>query len=268
MSPLNGFIFISLFISFDLGVFFSITKYIKLEPGPLMVRKMDEKLHIGVILDGNRRYAKKRGLLSFEGHRYGAERVRELVNWCSELGVGELTLYTFSMDNFNRPQKEKDVLFKLFREYFKRFAEDKRAKKVKINFIGRLDLFPRDMQDIMNDLMEKTAENTELIVNFAMGYGGRAEIVDACKRIAEMVEAGKISPESIDEEMISQNLYLLHEPDLIIRPGGEKRVSNFLLWQGYYSEWYFSDKLWPEITKEDFEDAIKDYNSRERRYGK
>ena len=138
----------------------------------------------------------------------------------------------------------------------------------RINFIGRLKLFPKDIYEDMKKLMKKTRKNYGRIINFAMGYGGRAEIVDAMKKISKKVKEGKIKISEIDENIIQDNLYLSDEPDLIIRPGGERRVSNFLIWQSYYSEWYFTDKLWPEFTKSELIKAVKDLRTRERRFGR
>jgi tritrans,polycis-undecaprenyl-diphosphate synthase [geranylgeranyl-diphosphate specific] len=223
-------------------------------------------MHIGIILDGNRRFAKKNKLLAFKGHEVGAKKVEELISWSKELGIKELTLYAFSIENFNRSNKEKEVLFDLFRKSIAKI--EKELKNEKLNFIGRLDLFPEDMYEAMIKTINRTKDNNGIIVNLAMGYGGRTEIVDAVKKIATNVKNGKIEIKDIDKETVTKNLYLSSEPDLIIRPGGEKRVSNFLIWQGYYSEWYFCDKLWPEFEKEDIMAAIDDFNNRERRFGK
>ncbi len=231
--------------------------------------KEEKSMHIGIILDGNRRYAKKKGLMQWQGHKEGANKVAELMDWVKELGINEITLYSFSVENFNRSEKEKDVLFKLFKESIKKLNKDKRIDDdIRINFIGRLRMFPKDIVDDMKKIMERTKNNKGYTINFAMAYGGRQEIVDAAKKIASKVKSGGISEEDINEDTITDNLYLSSEPDMIIRPGGEKRVSNFLLWQSYYSEWHFTDKLWPEFTKEDLINAIEDYNSRERRLGK
>ncbi|MCK5283352.1 MAG: di-trans,poly-cis-decaprenylcistransferase [Nanoarchaeota archaeon] len=230
----------------------------------------DKRLHIGIILDGNRRYAKKKNIVPWKGHAYGADRAKDIINWCDTLNVRELTLYTFSVENFNRPEKEKKVLFKLFRSNFKKLEKDKRIdeRKIGINFIGRLHMFPNEMVEDMHRLMERTKGNKNYIVNFAMAYGGRAEIVDAVKKIAKEVKNNKISVNEIDEELVTQNLYLADEPDFIIRPGGEKRISNFLIWQSHYSEWIFVDKLWPEFTKADIIDSIDEFKSRKRRFGR
>ncbi len=224
-------------------------------------------MHVAIILDGNRRYAKSKKMPAWQGHRKGAKKVKELISWCDSLGITELTLYSFSIENFNRPKTEKDELFKLFRNNIKSISDEKK-NKARINFIGRLFLFPDDIQRSMKELMDSTEKNQGLRVNFAMAYGGRAEIVDCCKKIAIAAKKHSIEIDDIDEEMLNDNMYLQSQPDLIIRPGGEKRISNFLLWQGYYSEWYFTDRLWPEFTKEELIKAISEYNKRERRFGK
>ncbi len=242
---------------------------------------MEEKnpKHIAIILDGNRRYGKKAGN-RFKGHQVGAKKVEELFDWCIELGIKEVTLYTFSTENFNRPKKEVDYLMRLFKEQFNRLKKDKRVNegKIKINFIGRLELFSDNLRQDMKELMEKTSGNTDFIVNFAVGYGGRAEIVDSIKKIIQKFknarttsgnnsEGKEIKIGDIDEKLVSENLYLQSEPDIMIRPGGEKRMSNFLLWECAYSELFFLDKLWPEFEKEDLVKVIEEFKARERRFG-
>lgn len=224
-------------------------------------------MHVGIILDGNRRYAKKNNLFLWEGHRKGAEKVKELVEWCKNLSVNELTLYTFSLENFHRPKKEVVTLFGLFRKNLKELLKQKSFRDASITFIGRLHLFPEDISKMMIAVTEKSKHNSKIRINFAVGYGGRAEIVDALKKIITNLKEKSLREEEISEEIITKNLYLPDEPDLIIRPGGEKRVSNFLLWQGYYSEWYFTDTLWPEFTQQEFSHAMADYQKRVRRFG-
>ena len=224
--------------------------------------------HIAIVLDGNRRYGKKIGN-KFKGHEAGAKKVEELFNWCKELGIKEVTLYTFSTENFNRPKEEVDYLMKLFKKQFKKLKNNKRVNEgeVKVNFIGRLELFPQDLREDMKKLMEKTAGSEDFIVNFAVGYGSRAEIVDSIKKIINEIKNNEIKVENLDEKMVSENLYLKSEPDIMIRPGGERRMSNFLLWQTAYSELFFLDKLWPEFEKEDLVKIIEEFKARERRFG-
>jgi undecaprenyl diphosphate synthase len=223
--------------------------------------------HVAVILDGNRRYARKHGLPLYKGHEKGAENVKNLIGWAKELGVEELTLYSFSMQNFKRAKEEVSYLFKLAERFFRRILDaikkgtDKLLQYVRFNFVGRLYLFPKQIQTLARALIEKTKNHTGVKVNFALGYGGREEIVDAVKKIV------KKGVKKIDEKTISENLYLQSEPDLVIRTGGEQRTSNFLPWQATYSEWFFVKKTWPEFTKNDLKRIISEFNVRERRFG-
>tara|TARA_B100000315_G_scaffold149956_1_gene138649 strand:+ start:1292 stop:1987 length:696 start_codon:yes stop_codon:yes gene_type:complete len=231
---------------------------------------MDKGLSIAIILDGNRRYAKKQGLKPWQGHKFGVDKVKDFLKWCQELGVKELTLYTFSIDNFNRTEQEKKALFLLFEENIKKLKEDERLDKnsIRVRFIGRLQLFPDNIQKEMNEVMEKTKNNDNFKLNFAMAYGGKAEIVDATKKIIQKIKNKEISEEDIDEKLINENLYLTSSPDILIRPGGGKRISDFLIWQSNYAELFFLDKLWPEFTKEDLTAIIEEFKQRERRFGK
>ena len=226
--------------------------------------------HVAIILDGNRRFAKSLNLDPWKGHEYGEKKVRKLLDWCKEYGIKELTLYAFSMQNFNRPKIEFDYLMKLFIDAAKRLLEDEDLKKnnLKIRWVGRISLFPQDVQNAIKELEEKTKGNDGYTLNMAMAYGGKEELADAMKKIAEKIKSGSLRPEDITEETIAENLYVQSEPDLIIRTGGEKRTSNFLMWQSAYSEWIFLDKKWPEFEKEDFEECLKEYSQRERRLGK
>ena len=224
--------------------------------------------HIAIILDGNRRYAKKIGLRPWKGHEFGIKKLEQLLDWCIELGIKELTLYSFSTENFNRAKTEKDFLFSIFKREFNnmKHRKDIFKNKIRINVIGRIDMFPEDIRKAMLEMMEITKKHTNFIVNFAMAYGGRQEIVDSFKKIIE--HSKKLNPSNINENLITKNLYLQSEPDLVIRPGGEVRTSNFLTWQSVYSEWIFINKLWPEFTKEDLVNCIEEFKRRERRFGK
>ena len=224
--------------------------------------------HIGIIVDGNRRLAKKLMLKPWKGHELGAEKLEKLFEWCKELNIKELTLYCFSIENFNRPKEEFNYLMDLFKKEFTKMKDDSRLKDIKINFIGRINMFPKDVQDSMNVLMEKTKNSKPYMINFAMAYGGRAEVIDATKKIAEAVKEGKLNVDDINEQVFEKNLYNASEPDLIIRTSGEKRTSGFLIYQAAYSELIFIDKMWPEFEKEDFVKAIKEYSNRQRRFGK
>lgn len=221
--------------------------------------------HIAIILDGNRRYAKKLLKEPWKGHDFGADKVEKLLNWCKELKVSELTLYLFSMQNFNRDKKEIDYFMDLFCRFFeKKETKDKiHHNKVKITFIGRTYLLPHKVQEIINKVQEESKDYTGSQVNFAMAYGGREEIVDGVNKI---LKEGKVR--EVDEKKISEYLQLQSQPDLIIRTGGERRTSNFLIWQSWYSEWFFVDKYWPEFEKEDLIKVLEEFNQRERRFGK
>lgn len=226
--------------------------------------------HVGIILDGNRRFAKKLMLKPWKGHEFGAEKVKKLLEWAKDVGIKELTLYAFSYENFNRPKKEFDYLMYLFRKEFDNLIDNKDIykNKIKISFLGRLYLFPKDIQERMYRIMDKTKNNDKYIVNFAMAYGGRAEIVDAVKRIGEKIKEENLDVKSINEKLFNDNLYMGDDADLIIRTGGEKRTSGFLPWQGTYAELIFVDKSLPEFEKEDFLQCIKEFQSRKRRFGK
>ena len=224
--------------------------------------------HVAIVLDGNRRFAKKLMLKPWKGHEWGKGKVEKLFEWAKELGVNELTLYAFSIQNLNRPKEEFDYLMKLFVESFNGIKNDIKIKEVKMNFIGRINLFPKEVQKAMNELMEKTKDNIPYIVNFAMAYGGQEEVIDAVKKISEQVMNGKLDINKINEESFKDYLHLKNSPELIIRTGGEKRTSNFLNYQAAYSEWIYLEKMWPEFEKEDFEECIKEYSSRQRRFGR
>lgn len=229
-----------------------------------------ELKHIGIILDGNRRFARRLMMKPWQGHELGYKKIKKLLNWCSELGIKEVSLYTWSFENFQRPKKEVDYLMKLFKRAFKEVKKEKdvHEKRIKINFIGRLHLFPKDVQEAMKELMEATKDYNNHIVNFCMAYGGRQEIVDAAKNMIADLEKGKVKHEDINEELFKKYLYTPDEPDLIIRTGGEKRLSGFLLYVSSYSELIFLEKMWPEFEKEDLIACIEEYRQRERRFGR
>ncbi|MBS3149541.1 di-trans,poly-cis-decaprenylcistransferase [Candidatus Woesearchaeota archaeon] len=225
--------------------------------------------HIGIIIDGNRRFAKKLMLKPWMGHEWGAKKVEQLFDWCKDLNIKELTLYAFSLENFNRPKEEFDYLMNVFYHEFERLEKDPRIdeNKIRIRFIGRTWKFNQELQDVMKRIEEKTKKYTSYNINFAMAYSGRAEIIDAVKKLGNNIKNGEISVDEINEEVFSKNLYLTSEPDLIIRTGGEKRLSGFLLWQGSYAEFIFFDKMWPEFEKHDLISAVEEFNKRQRRFG-
>ncbi|RJQ16974.1 di-trans,poly-cis-decaprenylcistransferase [Candidatus Woesearchaeota archaeon] len=226
--------------------------------------------HIAIILDGNRRFAKRLMMKPWQGHEFGAKKLQKLLEWCVEYDIKELTLYAFSIQNFNRPKDEFAYLMNLLKEEANRLLNDDQIMKngIKIRFIGRLMLFPNDIQEAMQKLMEKTRDNENFSVNIAFGYGGREEILDAVHQLSLDVKDGKLNPKDIDETKFAGYLYMQGEPDLVIRTGGEQRISNFLLWQSSYSEYiFYVEKLWPEFEKEDFLKCINDYKARVRRFG-
>ncbi len=226
--------------------------------------------HVAIILDGNRRFARKLALDPKKGHEFGYEKVKELLDWCKDLGVKELTFYAFSMQNFNRPKDELDYLMNLIRKAFNTFCEDPRVNEygIKVNVIGRYHLFPKDVVDAIHKVVNDTKHNNKFVLNFAVAYGGKEEFTDTVKKIALKVASGELNPEDIDEKVVQDNLYMASEPDLIIRTGGEKRTSNFLMWQSSYSEWFFIDKTWPEFTREDLVEIVEEFEKRDRRFGK
>lgn len=237
-----------------------------------MIKMNDIPKHIGIILDGNRRFAKKLMLKPWKGHEWGIEKVKKLLEWCKEIGIQELTLYAFSIQNFNRPKQEFDYLMKLFSEAFEdlmtKEENQKKLEQIQVRFIGRTWMFPQQVQSKMHKLMEHTKNNKPYKINFAMAYGGREEVIDAVKRIAEAVKKGELDINKINEQSFAENLYLNSEPELIIRTGGDCRTSNFLIWQSHYSEWFFLEKTWPEFEKEDLIQVINEFSQRERRFGK
>lgn len=225
--------------------------------------------HVAIIMDGNGRWAKARGLPRVAGHRRGAETVREIVEACGDLGVEALTLFAFSTENWRRPRTEVSGLMDLFRSYFRREAERLAANGVRVRFLGRSDRLPDDIQSMMRDIEERTAANARLTLAIAINYGARDELVRAAQRLAELAAGGAIDPADIDEEAFAAGLDTvdLPDPDLLIRTSGEQRLSNFLLWQAAYAELVFAEETWPEFSRASLERAIGAYHARDRRYG-
>jgi len=219
--------------------------------------------NVAIILDGNRRYAKKNILEAWRGHEKGAGKVEETITWASDLKLKELTFYALSIENLKREKQEVDKLFELFKKWFEKARNNKRVKEkqIKFKFIGNLSLLPEDLQEICKKLEKDTENHKNLIVNFCLAYGGRQEIIEAIKKLQK-------SGEEITEENLKKNLLLKSEPDLIIRTGNRIRTSNFLPWQSVYSEWIFLDKLWPEFTKQDFLDCLNQFETIQRNFGK
>lgn len=226
----------------------------------------DEISHIGIIMDGNRRFAKRLMLEPWKGHEYGREKVEELLDYAKDLGIKEMTFYALSVENINnRPENELNYLYGIFKEAFRKMDLEKlRENGFKIKFIGDLSLLPEDLREECLRLEDETEDNNEFIVNFAVAYGGRQEIVETVRKIVK----NKVRVEEVDDKMIEDSLYISSEPEMIIRTGGERRTSNFLLWQASYSEWFFIDKMWPEFEKEDLVRCIEEFKMRKRNFGK
>jgi len=230
--------------------------------------------HIGVITDGNRRWARQHDMIPWEGHQEGADRVEDFLSWCMELGIKTVTLYSFSTENFKRDEKEVQELMRLFEKTLEEVKEADYIHKnrVRIRALGRTRMLPQRIQDLIHEVEEATKEYDSYYLNVAIAYGGRAEIVDAARMIAAEVMNGEVRPEDIDEEVIEAHLYTAHlpqpDPDLVIRTSGESRLSNFLVWQSAYSELFLVDVYWPAFRKIDLMRAIRSYQQRSRRYGK
>ena len=226
---------------------------------------METKIrHLGIIMDGNRRWAKTRGLPPFEGHRAGYKKIEEMLNWCRDAGIKVLTLFAFSTENWQRPKEEVDFLMKLFLLTLTRDIKKLHKNNVCVRVIGRREGLPEKLKEAVKKSEEMTKNNDGGTLNLAINYGGRPELVDAFKKIIAN------PPKEITEETISENLYTadLPDPDLIIRTSGEQRLSGFLLWQSAYSELLFINHHWPEFSKEDFDAALADFINRQRRFGK
>jgi undecaprenyl diphosphate synthase len=225
--------------------------------------------HVAIIMDGNGRWAEARGLERNAGHREGIESVREVVRAAHDLGVQTLTLYAFSIENWNRPKDEVSELMRLLEHYLEVEMEEVMENGIRVRSIGRLDRLPPSTRAAIESAIEQSSENRNMSLVFALSYGGRAEIVDAARQLMRDAEAGKIDPERLDEKTFAAYLYApeLPDPDLLIRTGSECRVSNFLLWQIAYAEIYTTSVMWPEFRRPDLVEAIADYQSRERRFG-
>lgn len=225
--------------------------------------------HIGIIMDGNGRWAKKRRLPRSAGHKAGASNFRTITRYASKIGVKYLTMYAFSTENWSRPDDEVGALLLLFKQYLEEALRDFMDENIRVKFIGDVTKFPPDLQKLIHEVEEASAPKTGMVLNLAMNYGGRAEITAAVKRIAEEVHCGALTPDQIEEKTVSARLYTAGQPDpdLIVRPSGEQRISNFLLWQSAYSEFVYFDILWPDFRPRDLDEAIAIYNSRQRRFG-
>lgn len=226
--------------------------------------------HVAVIMDGNGRWATQQKLPRVAGHRQGAKTLKELLRCCKDWGINILTAYAFSTENWRRPTEEVDFLMLLFEKMLRRELEEMHREGVRINFVGDLSALPKSLQNEMQRSMLETSNNRDVQFNVAINYGSRKEIITACRQVAELVQKREIKPEDISEDLIEKNLYTadIPAPDLLIRTSGEKRLSNFLLWQMAYTEMYFTDTLWPDFNRAAFQEALSSYQNRERRFGK
>lgn len=226
-------------------------------------------VHIGIIMDGNGRWAQKRFLPRSAGHRAGAQNFRTITRYCSKIGIRYLTVYAFSTENWNRPSDEVGALLRLFKEYLEEALRDFMDENIRVRFIGDVSAFPAELRTLIQEVEEASACKTGMVLNLAMNYGGRAEITRAAKRVAQEAVSGSLRPEELTEERFAQYLYTgsQPDPDLIIRPSGEERLSNFLLWQSAYAEFVYFDILWPDFKTSDLDRAIEIYSSRQRRFG-
>ena len=228
--------------------------------------------HIAFIMDGNGRWAKERGLDRSEGHKAGAKVFRRITEYCADIGIKYVTFYAFSTENWNRPKAEVQALMKLFKEYLLEADERERENDIRqsrIRFIGEREGLPKDLLKLIEKAERKSNKYSKITVNIALNNGGRAEITHAVKAIAQMVQSGEMSIDDITEQTVSENIYTAGQPDpdIIVRPSGEYRLSNFLQWQSAYSEFWYSDILWPDFTEENVNDIIRDFQKRNRRFG-
>ena len=237
--------------------------------------KMKEQLsgeipqHIGIIMDGNGRWAKRRGLPRSAGHKAGAETLKKITEYCSDIGVKAITAYAFSTENWSRPKEEVDALMDLLYDYLSNAHKTLAGKNTVIRVIGKVDGLPKRIQDKIVETEAMTSKNTGIRLNLALNYGGREEITHAAQKLAREVKEGRLRPEEIDEQQIGKHIYThdLPDPDIIIRPSGELRLSNFMLWQAAYAEFWFSDINWPDFSRHDVDRMIRDYQKRNRRFG-
>lgn len=234
------------------------------EPAP---RKIP--VNLGIIMDGNGRWAKKRGLPRTAGHVTGAQVFRKITKYCEKCGVRYLTVYAFSTENWRRPQDEVDSIMNLLRQYLKESLADFQHENIVVRFIGNREELAPDIRELIEESERSTAHKTGMTLNIALNYGGQQEITAAARTLASKVANGELTPDEIDEKMLEQALYTEDQPpvDLILRPSGEYRLSNFLIWQSAYAEFVFMDVLWPDFKEEDLDRAFEEYARRDRRFG-
>ncbi len=235
-----------------------------------MSKETDKLKHIAIIMDGNGRWAKKRGLPRTVGHKKGAETVKEICKAAEKTGLEYLTLYAFSTENWKRSQEEVDSLMDLLRQYLQSDLKELQDRGVKIRFIGERSMLPADIVEKMENLEAATKDNEKMTLCIALSYGSRQEILHAARRLSELAVRGDIAPSDIDEKLFSDMLYTkdIPDPDILIRTSGEQRISNYLLWQLAYTEFFFTETLWPDFNEKQLLEIIDSYKTRERRYGK
>lgn len=226
--------------------------------------------HVAVIMDGNGRWAKKQGLPRIMGHRRGVDTLKDMLRCCKDWGIRALTAYAFSTENWGRPLEEVDFLMTLFERVLRKELQEMMEEDVQIRFVGKLDALPKSLQQEIERSMQETRDNQSIQFTIATNYGGRQEIVQACREIALKVQQGLLQPDQIDEALFGHHLYTagICDPDLLIRTSGEMRISNFLLWQVAYAELYVTDTLWPDFDRTEFHRALMSYQQRDRRFGK
>jgi undecaprenyl diphosphate synthase len=240
------------------------------QPASERVTRENLPRHLAIIMDGNGRWAKERNLSRIEGHRAGAESVRVIVRSCRKIGIPVLTLYAFSKENWQRPSREVQALWQLLSKYLKSELGEMLENSIRLNAIGDIQELPKSVHRLLVETMEKTGANRDMILNLALSYSGRSEIVRAAQKLAARCMAKELQPAEIDEVIFSHNLYTANmpDPDLLIRTSGEQRISNFLLWQMAYTELYVSPVYWPDFREPELMEALADYQRRERRFGK
>ena len=226
--------------------------------------------HVAVIMDGNGRWAKKHRLSRIQGHEKGSDAVRAVVRTCREIGISHLTLYAFSTENWQRPKNEINALMILLKKFLKSEQKEMQEKNIRLNVMGQIERLPQDVRRELSKVMTLTEKNNALYLHLALSYGGRAEIVRMVQALLKKCKMGQIEPEAINERLIAEHLYTqgIPDPDLLIRTSGEMRISNFLLWQIAYTELYITPTLWPDFGKQEFLQILKDYQHRERRFGR
>lgn len=230
--------------------------------------EMHPPTHIAIIMDGNGRWARKRALPRSAGHSAGSKNFKDIARYCNKIGLEYLTVYAFSTENWKRPKEEVDNIMNILRDYLKD-AKNFKDENIKVKFIGDIEVLPEDIVYLIHDAEENSKDATGLNLNIALNYGGRDELVHAFRKLAEKVKTDELSPDDITEETVSNALYTAGQPDpdFIIRPSGEYRLSNYLIWQSAYAEFWFSDILWPDFKPKHLDKAIEDYNKRNRRFG-